>query len=160
MYGELLALAATGFDVLLTADRRIEYQQNLATLPVTLLIVLPNSNRLEDMCAELLFKIAPHSASPDLTAVKKLRSNNSPGFGKCGRFLVVTSRSMPCKTVVVNVFNAESPINRRLCQELGFIESRLKMRERRHADFPPLPGCGLRQLLHAPSGLALRLAQV
>ena len=47
--GKLLALAATGFDVLLTADKGIEYQQNLATLPVAVLIVLANSNRLEDM---------------------------------------------------------------------------------------------------------------
>jgi len=47
--GKLLALAATEFDVLLTADKGIEYQQNLATLPVAVLIVLANSNRLEDM---------------------------------------------------------------------------------------------------------------
>jgi predicted nuclease of predicted toxin-antitoxin system len=47
--GKLLALAATEFDVLLTADKGIEYQQNLATLPVAVLIVLATSNRLEDM---------------------------------------------------------------------------------------------------------------
>lgn len=47
--GKLLALAATGFDVLLTADKGIEYQQNLATLPIAVLIVLARSNRLEDM---------------------------------------------------------------------------------------------------------------
>ena len=47
--GKLLALAATEFDVLLTADKGIEYQQNLATLPVAVLIVLVQSNRLEDM---------------------------------------------------------------------------------------------------------------
>lgn len=49
--GKLLALAATEFDVLLTADKGIEYQQNLATLPVAVLIVLANSNRLEDMAS-------------------------------------------------------------------------------------------------------------
>lgn len=47
--GKLLALAAKEFDVLLTADKGIEYQQNLSTLPVAVLIVLANSNRLEDM---------------------------------------------------------------------------------------------------------------
>ena len=47
--GKLLALAASEFDVLLTADKGIEYQQNLTTLPVAVLIVLANSNRLEDM---------------------------------------------------------------------------------------------------------------
>ena len=32
--GRLLALAATQFDVLLTADRNIEYQQNQSALPL------------------------------------------------------------------------------------------------------------------------------
>lgn len=47
--GALLALAAVEFDVLLTADKGMEYQQNLAMLPVAILIVLARSNRLEDM---------------------------------------------------------------------------------------------------------------
>lgn len=47
--GELLALAAGEFDVVLTADKGMEYQQNLATLPVSILIVLARSNRLEHM---------------------------------------------------------------------------------------------------------------
>ena len=49
--GKLLALAAGEFDVLLTADKGMEYQQNLATLPVSILIVLARSNRLEDLAA-------------------------------------------------------------------------------------------------------------
>ena len=32
--GSLLALAAAEFDVLLTADKGIEYQQNIASLPL------------------------------------------------------------------------------------------------------------------------------
>ena len=47
--GKLLALAAGEFDVLLTADRGMEYQQNLASLPVSILIVLARSNRIEDL---------------------------------------------------------------------------------------------------------------
>jgi predicted nuclease of predicted toxin-antitoxin system len=47
--GKLLALAAGEFDVLLTADKGMEYQQNLATLPVSVLIVLARSNRIEDL---------------------------------------------------------------------------------------------------------------
>ena len=47
--GELLVLAAREFDVLLTADKGMEYQQNLATLPVSILIVLTRSNRVEDL---------------------------------------------------------------------------------------------------------------
>ena len=49
--GKLLALAAAEFDVLLTADKGMEYQQNLATLPVSILIVLARSNRLENLAA-------------------------------------------------------------------------------------------------------------
>ena len=47
--GPLLALAAKEFDVLLTADQGMEYQQNLAALPIAILIVLARSNRMEDM---------------------------------------------------------------------------------------------------------------
>ncbi len=47
--GELLALAAAEFDVLLTADKGMEHQQNLAALPVAILIVLARSNRMEDL---------------------------------------------------------------------------------------------------------------
>ena len=49
--GKLLTLAATEFDVLLTADKGIEHQENLATLPIAVLIVLSRSNRMADMAA-------------------------------------------------------------------------------------------------------------
>ena len=49
--GKLLGLAAEEFDVLLTADKGMEYQQNLAALPVAILIVLARSNRIEDLAA-------------------------------------------------------------------------------------------------------------
>ena len=47
--GELLALAAAEFDVLITADRNIEYQQNLLTLPLAVLVLVIRSNRLEEV---------------------------------------------------------------------------------------------------------------
>jgi len=47
--GQLLALAALQFDVLLTMDRNIEFQQNVATLPIAVLIVDAVSNRLKDI---------------------------------------------------------------------------------------------------------------
>ena len=47
--GKLLSLAASEFDIFITADRGIEYQQNLASLPIAVLIVLARSNRMEDM---------------------------------------------------------------------------------------------------------------
>ena len=45
--GRLLALAADKFDVLLTADQNIEYQQNLSTLPMAVLVLVVGSNRME-----------------------------------------------------------------------------------------------------------------
>ena len=49
--GKLLTLAAGEFDVLLTADKGLEYQQNLATLPVAILVVLARSNRMQDLAS-------------------------------------------------------------------------------------------------------------
>lgn len=47
--GELLALAATKFDLFLTMDRSLEFQQNLATLPIAVLVVEALSNRIEHL---------------------------------------------------------------------------------------------------------------
>jgi hypothetical protein len=41
--------AATRFDVLLTADQNIEFQQNLATLPLAVVVMVAESNRLESL---------------------------------------------------------------------------------------------------------------
>ena len=47
--GKLLALAATRFDVFLTMDQNIEFQQNLATLPIAVLVVEALRNRMEHL---------------------------------------------------------------------------------------------------------------
>ena len=47
--GKLLALAATKFDVFLTMDQNIEFQQNLTTLPIAILVVEALSNRMEHL---------------------------------------------------------------------------------------------------------------
>ena len=44
--GKLLALAATKFDVFLTTDQNIEFQQNLVALPIAILVVVARSNRM------------------------------------------------------------------------------------------------------------------
>ena len=44
-----LGLAATEFDVFLTMDGNLEFQQNLATLPIAVLVVEAVSNRMEDL---------------------------------------------------------------------------------------------------------------
>ena len=47
--GKLLALAATRFDVFLTADRNIEYQQNLAALPIAIVVLVLRRTRIESI---------------------------------------------------------------------------------------------------------------
>jgi predicted nuclease of predicted toxin-antitoxin system len=46
--GTLLAKAATeGFDVVVTNDRGLEYQQNLHTLPVSVVVLIAQANTIE-----------------------------------------------------------------------------------------------------------------
>ena len=45
--GKLLALAAADFDLFLTADRNLESQQNLAALPIAVLVLRARNNRIE-----------------------------------------------------------------------------------------------------------------
>jgi len=47
--GELLQLAAEHFDVLITADKNLEHQQNLRTLPVSVIVLIASTNRLESL---------------------------------------------------------------------------------------------------------------
>ena len=63
--GELLALADASFDVVVTIDRNLRYQQNLTGRRIALLIVRARSNRVVDLephfsaCAETLRTIQP-----------------------------------------------------------------------------------------------------
>ena len=47
--GELLGLADPHFDVLLTLDKNLPYQQNLDTKRIAVLIVRARSNRIQDL---------------------------------------------------------------------------------------------------------------
>ena len=47
--GELLAFADGKWDVLLTSDRNIKYQQNLKGRKISILILMSKSNRLPDL---------------------------------------------------------------------------------------------------------------
>jgi len=47
--GELLALAAQQFDVLVTVDRNLSFQQNLTTFPIAVIVLRAYSNRLADL---------------------------------------------------------------------------------------------------------------
>ncbi|NML48122.1 DUF5615 family PIN-like protein [Ramlibacter sp. G-1-2-2] len=65
--GVLLALAAKAHDVFVTADQNLEYQQNLAALPIAIVVVVARNNRLETLRAllpqimEALEQLAPRT---------------------------------------------------------------------------------------------------
>src|SRR6516164_8098079 len=47
--GELLTLAEGRWDVLLTSDRRIKYQQNMAGRNLSIVVLCAKSNRMRDL---------------------------------------------------------------------------------------------------------------
>ena len=47
--GELLSLAEGRWDVLLTSDRRIKYQQNMTGRQVSIVVLRAKSNRMQDL---------------------------------------------------------------------------------------------------------------
>jgi predicted nuclease of predicted toxin-antitoxin system len=60
--GQLLSLAeAANFDVMLTKDSGVEYQQHLATLPISIVVIRSKTNKLDDirpLLPELISKLA------------------------------------------------------------------------------------------------------
>ena len=47
--GKLLAAAATDFEVFLTVDRNLKYQQNLDHLPIAVVVLIGRTNRLAEL---------------------------------------------------------------------------------------------------------------
>ncbi len=47
--GKLLALASTRFDAFITADRNLEFQQNLSKLPIAVVVLIARKNRMQDL---------------------------------------------------------------------------------------------------------------
>ncbi|HYW42547.1 MAG TPA: DUF5615 family PIN-like protein [Bryobacteraceae bacterium] len=47
--GELLSLAEREFDVIVTIDQSIEYEQNFANRSIALLVLCARSNQIEDL---------------------------------------------------------------------------------------------------------------
>jgi hypothetical protein len=47
--GELLTLAAQHFDVFITVDRNLAFQQNVGALKIAVIVLRANSNRLADL---------------------------------------------------------------------------------------------------------------
>jgi len=63
--GELLRIAEGKWDVLLTSDRNIKYQQNMTGRDVSIVILWAKSNRMKDLlplmpaCTQALLSIQP-----------------------------------------------------------------------------------------------------
>ena len=47
--GKLLALASADFDVFLTADQNLQFQQNLAALPIAVIVLVSSDSTLESI---------------------------------------------------------------------------------------------------------------
>lgn len=62
--GELLRRASQEYEVLITGDRNLQYQQNPATLPLAVIVLIAPSNRIEN-----LRPLVPHL----LKALKSIR---------------------------------------------------------------------------------------
>ena len=69
--GRLLTIAAGEFDVFLTMDQNLEFQQNLLTLPIAVLVIEAVSNRLEDL-APLIPKILQEISNIEPRSLRKL----------------------------------------------------------------------------------------
>jgi len=67
MNGELLRLAAAEFDVFVTADQNLQYQQNLAGIDIGIIVMAAATTRLSD-----LLPLVPAA----LQAIESIRSGD------------------------------------------------------------------------------------
>lgn len=75
--GKLLALASTKFDAFVTADRNLEFQQNLARLPIAVVVLIARKNRVQDLEPLLPELAAPLNHLPPRT-LRKVGASRSP----------------------------------------------------------------------------------
>ena len=63
--GELLALASQTFDVFVTVDRNLSFQQHVGKLPIAIVVLAATTNRLADLIPRLPeLLVAIESAGP------------------------------------------------------------------------------------------------
>jgi predicted nuclease of predicted toxin-antitoxin system len=69
--GELLALAAKHFDVFITVDRNLAFQQNIGDLPIAVIVLESKTNRLADLRTMLpkLLQALPSIQAGKLTRI-------------------------------------------------------------------------------------------
>lgn len=70
--GQLLALAATEFDVFITVDRNLPFQQNLPQFEIAIVVLYAPSNRLADLqpLVPHILEILPTVAKGTVTIVR------------------------------------------------------------------------------------------
>jgi hypothetical protein len=71
--GELLALAAGEFDVLLTVDRNLSYQQDVSAVNIAVLVLIARSNTL-DVLRPLMPLVLDALVNPKRGAVTLIRA--------------------------------------------------------------------------------------
>jgi predicted nuclease of predicted toxin-antitoxin system len=71
--GELLGLAAAKYEVFITVDRNLYFQQNLPKLQISVLILAAHSNRLSDLklLTEEVLKTIPTLKSGEIKLIQK-----------------------------------------------------------------------------------------
>ena len=74
--GELLALASKQFEVFVTVDRNLSFQQNLPTFEIAVIVLRSRSNRLADL-QRLMPDLLASLASVQRGAVMYVGSNSS-----------------------------------------------------------------------------------
>ena len=69
--GELLALAVGEFEVFLTTDRNLSYQQDLSSFDIAIVVLVGRSNRLEDLrpLVPKLLQALPMAKSREVTTI-------------------------------------------------------------------------------------------
>lgn len=78
--GTLLALAANEFDAFLTVDKNLPYQQNLAALPVAVIVLDSLSNELS-----ALLPLVPSQARAGITDAAHIRMCHTRGITRRSR---------------------------------------------------------------------------
>ena len=70
--GELLALAVGHFEIFLTADRNLSYQQDLSAFDIAIVVLVAHSNRLEELrtLVPRLLEVLPTAARRAVTLVQ------------------------------------------------------------------------------------------
>ena len=69
--GKLLALAATEFDVFVTVDRNLSFQQHLPKFDIAVILLTSKSNRVDDLVALVprLLESLPVARTGSVTAI-------------------------------------------------------------------------------------------